>query len=314
MTSEACPVCGGGEHVAVYRAAADPITSETFSVLRCCRCHIVHTAPRPRAMERYYPQQYRRYGRVALWALERLYSLRVARWAGSTGRPGSVLEVGCGSGMMLAGFRRRGWRVLGTERNEEAAEHGRRTLGLDIVSGDLAQLPQDARFDLIVLFQVLEHVDDPVSVLAECARRLGPGGKVVVNVPNFASWQSRFARDRWLHLDVPRHLVHYTPETLAAALRRAGLVPVERRFRSPEHDPYGWIESTISLTLGRRNVLTRYLMGLDRLDATIGVALLMAALLTLPALMLSGVSWLARRGALVELVAISAAGSGEKTG
>jgi SAM-dependent methyltransferase len=298
----------------VYPAAVDPITSDAFSVLRCRRCDIVHTAPRPRAMERYYPHQYRRYGRVALWALERLYSLRVARWAGRTDRPGSVLEVGCGTGLMLAAFRRRGWRVLGTERSEEAAEHGRRTLGLDIVSGDLALLPQDARFDLIVLFQVLEHMDDPISVLTECASRLGPGGKVVVNVPNFASWQSQFARDRWLHLDVPRHLVHYTPETLTATLRRAGLLPVECRFRSPEHDPYGWIESTISVVLGRHNVLTRYLMGLDRLDATICVALLMAALLTLPAVMLSGVSWLARRGALVELVAASAADSGEATG
>src|SRR2546430_10461084 len=53
------------------------------------------------------------------------------------------------------------------------------------------------------------------SLLRECARRLAPGGLLIANVPNFSSWQSRFAGSKWTHLDVPRHLVHYTPQSMA---------------------------------------------------------------------------------------------------
>jgi SAM-dependent methyltransferase len=254
-------------------------------------------------MDPYYPKRYRQYGFAPATLLNRLYEMRVTRWSQLRRKPGSVLEVGCGSGVMLAAFRRRGWDVLGIERNDEAAAAGRREQGVEILTGGVAGLPADARFDLIVLFQVLEHLADPVAVLSECARRLAPGGKVVVNVPNFSSWQSRFAGPLWLHLDVPRHLVHYTPETLANTLGRAGLRVSGLRFSSLEHDPYGWVESTISRVTRRHNTLTRCLMRLDPLDARAAVAVLLGAALLAPAVLLAAVSWWAKRGALMEAIA-----------
>src|SRR6266436_9019338 len=85
---------------------------------------------------------------------------------------GSVLEVGCGPGLMLAAFRRRGWRVFGIERNEAAAETARQTLGPNTIATSMEGLPADARFDLIVLFQVLEHIGEPVALLREYANLL----------------------------------------------------------------------------------------------------------------------------------------------
>jgi SAM-dependent methyltransferase len=210
---------------------------------------------------------------------------------------------------MLADFRKRGWTVLGIERNKAVAEAARRALGLEIVATPVDELSVDLRFDLIIMFQVLEHIGEPVPLLRECARRLAPGGRLVTNVPNFSSWQSRFARSSWLHLDVPRHLVHFTPRTLQETLERGGLKLIELSFSSPEHDPYGWVESTVSRLTGRANTLTRFLMGIDPFGPAVLFSLVLGAVLVVPATLLAGASWLAGRGALMEAIAVCAAPS-----
>jgi len=296
-------VCGSASSRTVYAEARDPITGDAFRVDRCGQCGVAYTAPRPVALDRYYPQRYRSYGPAVLAVLGALYGLRVRRWARLRAGGGSVLEVGCGPGLMLAQFRRRGWRALGIERNEAAAETGRRLLGVEIVATPVEELPEEARFDLIVLFHVLEHIAAPVALLEQCARRLAPGGRVIVNVPNFASWQSRFGGPRWLNLDVPRHLVHYTPETLAGTFERAGLRMESVSYASLEHDPYGWIESAISRWTGRHNTLTRYLMGLDPLSVRVALAFLLGAVMAVPAVALAGASWAAGSGAVMEAIA-----------
>ncbi len=301
---DSCPACASERHATIYPQALDPITLDAFSVVQCGACGLAYTAPRPRSLDRYYPQEYRDYGPLVKGVLNRLYELRVKRWTGWKPEGGAVLEVGCGPGLMLAAFQRRGWRVMGIERNAAMAESARRNFGVDVTDAPIEALPADARFDLIVLFQVLEHIGDPVPLLKQCAKLLAPGGRVVINVPNLASWQSHFAGAKWLHLDVPRHLVHYTPETLSATLERSGLHLGAISFSSLEHDPYGWVESTISVSTGRFNTLTRFLMGLDPFSPRIFFSGLFAALLVPPAMLLAFASWAAGRGALMEAVAV----------
>jgi SAM-dependent methyltransferase len=206
---------------------------------------------------------------------------------------------------MLAAFRRRGWQVFGTERNEAASEIARQNLGTGTIVTSIQDLPTNARFDLIVMFQVLEHISEPVSLLQESAKRLAPGGFLIANVPNFLSWQSRFAGTKWLHLDVPRHLVHYTPKSMADTLGRAGLTLSCMSFASLEHDPYGWAESTISRLTGHPNTLTRFLMGLDGFSIQVFFSWLIAAGLLPLALLVAVVSWLAGSGALMEAIAVA---------
>jgi len=213
---------------------------------------------------------------------------------------------------MLAAFKRRGWRVLGIERNESAAETGRTRFAVEIVSTSIEELPADARFDLIILFQVLEHIGEPVALLKECGKRLAPGGNLIINVPNFGSWQAWFAGSKWLHLDVPRHLVHYTPQTLATTLDRAGLRLSSLNFASLEHDPYGWVESTLNLITRRPNTLTRFLMGLDRFGLGTIFSILLGVVLLPFAVILSIASWVAKKGALMQATAASAGLAGDE--
>jgi 2-polyprenyl-3-methyl-5-hydroxy-6-metoxy-1,4-benzoquinol methylase len=305
--AETCPVCGARGGKTIYAEARDPITLDSFQVIECFACGVAYTSPRPSSLDKYYPQRYRGYGGFVTRVLSALYSLRVSRWACLNHEGNSVLEVGCGPGLMLATFHRRGWRTLGIERNEAVAEKARRALGVEIVATPVEALPADARFDLIIMFQLLEHISEPVALLRECAKRLAPGGHLITNVPNFSSWQSRFAGPMWLHLDVPRHLAHFTPKTLATTLAQAGLKLSTLSFASLEHDPYGWVESTINKVTGRANTFTRFLMGLDPFGPAVLLSGVLGVVLVLPAVLLSVVSWGAGRGALLEAIATKAA-------
>jgi 2-polyprenyl-3-methyl-5-hydroxy-6-metoxy-1,4-benzoquinol methylase len=301
---DTCPVCSALAFKSIYDDARDPITLDFFRVVECSRCGVAYTIPRPASLDRYYPGRYRAYGGFVTRVLSALYGLRVSHWARLKPDGTSVLEVGCGPGLMLAAFHRRGWRVFGVERNEVAAENARQTLGSDTIATSLEGLPADVHFDLIVLFQVLEHIGEPVTLLRKCAKRLAPGGVLIANVPNFSSWQSRFAGAKWMHLDVPRHLVHYTPESMRHTLKCAGLTLSSLSFASFEHDPYGWVESTISRLSGRTNTLTRFLMGLDKFSPQVLFSSMLGIALLLPALLLAVVSWMAGSGALMEAIAV----------
>jgi SAM-dependent methyltransferase len=302
-------VCGARSGEVVYSEACDPLTGDSFQVIACSGCGVAYTSPRPTSADRYYPQRYRAYGPLLTRILGAFYRMRVARWAAWKRDGGSVLEVGCGLGLMLAAFSQHGWRATGIERNAEVIARIHPMPGVEITTRAVEELPLEARFDLIVMFHVLEHIGDPVQLLRGCARRLAPGGRLIVNVPNFGSWQARFAGPKWLHLDVPRHLVHYTPKTLAATFERAGLKASEFRFVSIEHDPYGWVESAsnrlTSRLAGRSNTLTRFLMGIDRFGPGVALSMVIGAVLAVPAFVFSCLSWAFGSGAVMEATAIS---------
>jgi SAM-dependent methyltransferase len=148
-----------------------------------------------------------------------------------SGPPGHALDVGCGRGDLAAALLARGWRAAGVEPSERAAAIAARR-GVQVVGATLAtaQLPVDG-YDLVVLRHSLEHLPEPLEDLRRVREALRPGGRIVISAPNFASWQRKRFAANWFHLDLPRHRVHFTPRSLAAALRRADLA-VDAQFTS----------------------------------------------------------------------------------
>jgi len=137
---------------------------------------------------------------------------------------GSLLEVGCGSGMYLALMKALGWKhVVGVDINQEALERARQVLDVEVHCGSLPALKLAAgSFDAVSLSHTLEHVGDPVALLTEIHRLLKPGGQLAIIVPNIDSLSSRAYGVHWFHLDVPRHLVSFNRRTLSAAVTQAG--------------------------------------------------------------------------------------------
>jgi SAM-dependent methyltransferase len=300
-------VCGScGEPLADGRriASRDYVTGDPFDVAICPDCNTGWTTPVPGNLDPYYPRTYRRYNAWVARVLSVLYGWRVSRWCRLYPKPGAALEVGCGDGVMLHALRSRGWEVCGTERTEAMAATARDRYGIRMyVDPEGPQAGHD-RFDLIILFQVLEHLSDPVAALKRAAALLGDGGRIVVGVPNRASWQAAFGRGAWFHLDVPRHLVHFTPAALAATAAQAGLRVETVGFVSPEHDPYGWVQTILNRWAGNANRLSLLLMGAEawRMRDLVTLAAVMA--IGPVAVALALVSWPCRRGAVMEAILV----------
>ena len=300
-------VCGScGEPLADGRriASRDYVTGDPFDVAICPGCNTGWTTPVPGNLDPYYPRTYRRYNAWVARVLSVLYGWRVSRWCRLYPKPGAALEVGCGDGVMLHALRSRGWEVCGTERTEAMAATARDRYGIRMyVDPEGPQAGHD-RFDLIILFQVLEHLSDPVAALKRAAALLGDGGRIVVGVPNRASWQAAFGRGAWFHLDVPRHLVHFTPTALAATAAQAGLRVETVGFVSPEHDPYGWVQTILNRWAGNANRLSLLLMGAEawRMRDLVTLAAVMA--IGPVAVALALVSWPCRRGAVMEAILV----------
>jgi SAM-dependent methyltransferase len=201
----------------------------------------------PEDVEKYYPSSYygsaRRFNPVVEWLLNTLYAYR-ARQIESKQRPGKVLDIGCGRGLLLNKLRERGWEPRGTELSEEAAAYARHKLNLPVTTEELREcrFPGE-EFDLVILWHVLEHVQEPRAMLEEVSRILKPGGVLLVAVPNFGSYEARRTGPGWFHLDVPRHLTHFTPRTLGEALGLAGLSAFSQNFFSSEYDFFSFVQS-----------------------------------------------------------------------
>ncbi len=294
-----CAICGSADLSILYECALDYITFDEFRVYECGACGVAFTHPTPQNIGRYYPSRYRAYSPVVLGTLKALYRRKARKWAAAFANPGRVLEVGCGPGLMLDALRQRGWDALGLERSEDAAAFGRREFGLDIRSCGVEELAAEPVFDLIILFQVLEHMVDPAAIVSECVRRLKPGGRMVISVPNIESWQARAGGTRWMHLDIPRHLFHFSARSLTAVLCRNGFKNITVGFTSFEHDPIGWVQTLINRVVSPPNTLLRYLMKLDAPPEKAAISLILSAVLVLPSVGMSLVSWTVGRGAIL---------------
>lgn len=142
---------------------------------------------------------------------------------------GRLLDVGTAGGSFLAVARQAGWEVAGCEPNRWLVNWGNDKYGLDIQPGTIFDMQlEDASFDVVTLWDVLEHTPDPSKVLLECQRVLKPGGLLVVNYPDVDSLIGRLMGRRWVFL-LSIHLHYFTVDTIRQMLSQTGFKLVKRR-------------------------------------------------------------------------------------
>jgi SAM-dependent methyltransferase len=133
-----------------------------------------------------------------------------------------VLDVGCGAGDQIALWQEAGFSAQGVDTSPLAAAEGARK-GLKIFAGELWEAGfADDLFDICYANHVIEHTGEPHAMLKEIWRVLKPGGVLVAGVPNLDSSLFALFKSKWFHLDVPRHLLHFSPASLAAMLAQDG--------------------------------------------------------------------------------------------
>ena len=135
---------------------------------------------------------------------------------------GRMLDVGCGNASVVKLAQDLGWNAEGVDVDPQAIEDAR-CKGLVVHLGELDHINYHQQsFDLVLMNNVIEHVDNPLQIITEVKRILRPGGRLVVTTPNTASWgHRRFASD-WVHLDPPRHLRLFNATNLRRLIERVG--------------------------------------------------------------------------------------------
>jgi 2-polyprenyl-3-methyl-5-hydroxy-6-metoxy-1,4-benzoquinol methylase len=137
---------------------------------------------------------------------------------------GRILDLGCSSGSFLSALPRDRWQLFGIEMSHQVAERARARCGATVFVGDVldANFPPNY-FDAITCIHVFEHVYKPKEVLLKIAEWLKPGGIFYTLMPNIDSAAFRFFRSYWYALELPRHLFHFSPRSLAYVADSVGL-------------------------------------------------------------------------------------------
>jgi SAM-dependent methyltransferase len=219
--------------------------------------------------------------------------------------PGRLLDVGSGKGAFLAAARDAGWDALGVEYAPEAAEAARATFGVDVIVGDFLEVRQLGTFDVVTMWHVLEHLTNPMGALAHAAESLKPGGRLLVSVPNLDSLQARLGGDDWFHLDLPRHLFHFTPRSLTTLVERAGFRVDRISYLYPEVEVIGLVQTALN-RLGIENDLLYRFAKRDpavRFGPGVVASLALALAMAPVALAWAAIAPVLRTGASVQLVA-----------
>jgi 2-polyprenyl-3-methyl-5-hydroxy-6-metoxy-1,4-benzoquinol methylase len=238
-----CPCCG-----AASATAPVALQAHGFELVNCPGCDLTYarqvidqTADAARyrasaldgeAMRLHCSEPY-----LQLESARAFYYLDLLASAGAVA-PGNLLEVGCGTGTLLLTAQQRGWRCFGLEPGSAAAAVARGRLKDSVIEGYFPQdLPAEpARYDVIVMLDVLEHFASPRELLRQIRERLTPAvGRLLVQVPN---WDSPLVRMQGAmsNVVVPGHWSYFTPSTLPALLAREGFHLLHRETVVSEAD------------------------------------------------------------------------------
>lgn len=265
-----CQICGRNTIEATNLQAKDYLSNDCFELLRCSHCHCLVTAARQPDLKRdYYGEDYYNASSGKFSSvLEKLFRFNHARNARyfHTHFPSSrILEVGCGRGYLLKELKRLGASVFCLE-SAEAADWILNNPDITVVTlpeGQTCRWPfAENFFQLIIFWHVLEHLPDPAGSLEQALCGLSPGGTLCVSVPNISSLQARLGLTTWFHLDVPRHLFHFSQAGLISLLEKQGFHIIKVTAGDRMQNIYGWLQSMANLfTPGHINAFYRLLQG-----------------------------------------------------
>jgi 2-polyprenyl-3-methyl-5-hydroxy-6-metoxy-1,4-benzoquinol methylase len=264
-----CRICGAATVPAFSTYDRNRrLSDERFDYVRCVRCHTLALTNVPEDLGAFYPPDYYEVPRtrsdlLAVAARAERAKLALIEPLASGGR---VVEIGPAIGGFLAVAQEAGYRVEAVEMDEDCCRFLESELGITTTRSDSPADALDAAgsFDVIALWQVIEHLPDPSRVVAAAARALAPGGILVLAAPNPDAFQFRVLRSRWTHIDAPRHLFLLPLATLARLGGEHGLEVVLETtsdFSARGWNAFGWRESLAGLVRGGRAAEALRLVG-----------------------------------------------------
>jgi 2-polyprenyl-3-methyl-5-hydroxy-6-metoxy-1,4-benzoquinol methylase len=267
LESVPCFLCGADDFDVVYEAQhdqekdLDPVQKFRASgdellidqLVRCRRCTFQYVNPRLRGdliFSSYSDGDDPTYV-SQIDARERTFAHSLGEIERAVGAPGKLLDIGTAAGAFVAAAAARGWQAEGCEPNRWLAHWGTAHYGITIRPGSVFEQKYSERsFDVVTLWDVIEHTLNPHEMLEHCHRLLKPGGVLVVNYPDIGSSVARVLGRRWLFL-TSVHLYYFDRTTISRMLAATG-------FKVERLRPH-WQRLELDYVLFRGSVLSRRL-------------------------------------------------------
>jgi 2-polyprenyl-3-methyl-5-hydroxy-6-metoxy-1,4-benzoquinol methylase len=234
-----CPVCGSADIKNVLSAKDYTVSGEKFPIDECTGCSLRFTqdVPDAKSIPAFYKSdEYISHSDTSKGFINRLYqsvrkrTLRNKRKLVEkiTGiRAGKLLDVGSGTGAFVNEMNQNGWHVTGLEPDEGARAVAKKLYNVGLENTDrFYQLPAES-FDAITLWHVLEHVHDLSAYVQLLKSMLKETGTLLIAVPNYTSKDAAIYKEHWAAYDVPRHLYHFSPQSMKLLMEKHGLKLIE---------------------------------------------------------------------------------------
>ena len=214
-----CNLCDGEETNIL-------LEKNSFYLVKCKRCGLVYTNPRLKesiSYERYDNGNLNSYLSALSAANEFLIYLEVLKNSEIYRNKNKILDIGCGTGLFLKKAREEKWNVFGIELSEIAIDYAKKNYNLDLIKGELKDVKfPDGYFDVITMWEVIEHLQNPKEELKEIFRILREGGLLFLSTPNFNSLNFILRKKNWCIINPSDHIYYFTPKTLKKLLKNAG--------------------------------------------------------------------------------------------
>lgn len=254
-----CPICSSGEFSVKHQSVPQ---FPTASIVKCKQCNHLYTySDKDVSTENLYNDEVYKVveNRDSIFdkILNFEYSGVVDQISWLEKNKGTLLDFGCGKGKFGSLAQQSGWKVKCVETAPDRAAYAREVYKLDVStefysSGKIFNID----FDVLTLFHVLEHLPAPEQLLRQLVKdNVRKNGLVLIEVPNIESLQSSIAGNRWIHLDVPRHINHFTQSRLEELLRSMGLNPVKQKTFSVHLGILGMLDSLLKKFGYRKNII-----------------------------------------------------------
>lgn len=224
-TVRPCPTCSSENHLTVY-------VKDGHTLVRCVDCDLVFVRDLPTPDELaalydsddYHTESEQR--TKSFTARAAVHSEVLERFSPTKGR---VLDIGCSDGYFLRNVRDRGWSTSGVELSSRSVETARSVHGLDVVTGTVDDAPWPAgSFDVVTMWDVVEHLPEPGAVLVRVSELLRPGGLLIMATPAVDGLYPRVSLRMapitgwWGHPEPPYHLQQYGKKTITDLCMRHG--------------------------------------------------------------------------------------------
>jgi 2-polyprenyl-3-methyl-5-hydroxy-6-metoxy-1,4-benzoquinol methylase len=254
-----CPICHSNNYKTYYERA---FNYPHAAIVRCENCgHLYSLLTKDVDTEALYNDEVYRVVENRGSAFDRIldweYTRVIKKINSLLPQKGTLLDFGCGKGKFGWLAVKNRWLVKCVETSFSRSEYARTVYQLDVNTA----FYNDGRifenlFDVITMFHVLEHLPQPMELTGTLTRdNLKQEGLLVVEVPNFKSWQSSIAKEKWIHLDVPRHINHFTEKRLRKMMEDMGFTPVKTDSFSFHLGVLGMLDSLLKLCGYKKNII-----------------------------------------------------------